>query len=104
MSKEAGLVDRVKCVGRPTWSLIEFSDSDGGDSAIMKDLFQQECLKRGILIHNTHNISAAHDSQDIQQTLEAYAEVIKTLASWIHDPNPSRFLEGSPSRPIFRVR
>jgi glutamate-1-semialdehyde aminotransferase/spore coat polysaccharide biosynthesis protein SpsF (cytidylyltransferase family) len=104
MSKEADLGERVKCVGRPTWSLIEFSEADGGDSAIMKDLFQQECLKRGILIHNTHNISAAHNNQDIQQTLEAYAEVLKTLASWIGDPNPSRFLEGSPSRPIFRVR
>lgn len=104
MSKEAGLGDRVKCVGRPTWSLIEFSEADGGDSSIMKDLFQQECLKRGILIHNTHNISAAHDSRDIQQTLEAYAEVIKTLAGWMQDPNPSRFLEGSPTRPIFRVR
>jgi glutamate-1-semialdehyde aminotransferase/spore coat polysaccharide biosynthesis protein SpsF (cytidylyltransferase family) len=104
MGKEAGLEDRVRCVGRPTWSLIEFSEANGDDSSIMKDLFQQECVKRGILIHNTHNISAAHDNRDIQETLEAYAEIIKTLAEWIEDPNPSRFLEGSPTRPIFRVR
>jgi glutamate-1-semialdehyde 2,1-aminomutase/spore coat polysaccharide biosynthesis protein SpsF len=104
MGKEAGLEDRVRCVGRPTWSLIEFSEANGDDSSIMRDLFQQECVKRGILIHNTHNISAAHDNRDIQETLEAYAEIIKTLAEWIEDPNPSRFLEGSPTRPIFRVR
>jgi glutamate-1-semialdehyde 2,1-aminomutase len=108
MSKKAGLGDRVKCVGRPTWSLIEFFDANGDDSSsissIMKDLFQQECLKRGILIHTTHNISAAHDNRDIQETMEAYAEIIKTLAEWIEDPNPSRFLEGSPTQPIFRVR
>lgn len=108
MSKEAGLELRIKCTGRPTWSVIEFSEANGDDnsimSSLMKDLFQQECLKRGILIHNTHNISAAHDSRDVQQTQEAYAEIIKTLAEWIEDPNPARFLEGSPTRPIFRVR
>jgi glutamate-1-semialdehyde 2,1-aminomutase/spore coat polysaccharide biosynthesis protein SpsF len=108
MSKEAGLDLRIKCTGRPTWSVIEFSEANGDDnsimSSLMKDLFQQECLKRGILIHNTHNISAAHDSRDVQQTQEAYAEIIKTLAEWIEDPNPARFLEGSPTRPIFRVR
>jgi glutamate-1-semialdehyde aminotransferase/spore coat polysaccharide biosynthesis protein SpsF (cytidylyltransferase family) len=104
MAKEAGLGDRLKCIGRPTWSLIQFTEADGGDSSIMKDLFQQECLKRGILIQTTHNISAAHDTHDVHQTLESYAEVIKTLAGWMQDTNPSRFLEGSTSRPIFKVR
>ena len=104
MAKEAGFAKRIKCIGRPTWSLIQFMETDGSESPIMKDLFQQECLKRGILIQTTHNISAAHESHDIQMTLEAYAEVIKTLAGWMGDANPSRFLEGSKSRPVFRVR
>ncbi len=104
MAKEAGLEDRIKCIGRPTWSLIQFTEADGSDSSIMKDLFQQECLKRGILIQTTHNISAAHDSHDIRQTLETYADVIKTVAGWVQDPKPSQFLEGSTSRPIFKVR
>jgi glutamate-1-semialdehyde aminotransferase len=104
MAKEAGLEESLKCVGRPTWSLIKFHQEDQKDSPVMKDLFQQEALKRGILIHTTHNISAAHNCDDIQQTLEAYAEIVKTLASWMRDSKPSRFLEGEPSRPVFRVR
>jgi glutamate-1-semialdehyde aminotransferase len=104
MAKEAGLEDRIKCTGWPTWTLIQFMDTDGNESSILRDLFQQEALKRGILIHTTHNISAAHDNRDIRETLEAYAGVMKTLAGWTSDPNPARFLEGTPTRPVFRLR
>ena len=104
MAKQADLADRLKCIGRPAWSLIQFTEADGSDSSIMKDLFQQESLKRGILIQTTHNISAAHDSLAVRQTFESYAEVIKTLADWMQDRNPSRFLEGSNTRPVFKVR
>jgi glutamate-1-semialdehyde aminotransferase/spore coat polysaccharide biosynthesis protein SpsF (cytidylyltransferase family) len=104
MAKEAGLEDRIKCTGWPTWTLIQFMDTDGNECSILRDLFQQEALKRGILIHTTHNISAAHDNRDIRETLEAYAGVMKTLAGWTSDPNPARFLEGTPTRPVFRLR
>jgi hypothetical protein len=30
--------------------------------------------------------------------------VLKTLACWIEDANPARFLEGKMSQPVFRVR
>jgi hypothetical protein len=40
----------------------------------------------------------------VQQTLEVYAEVLKTVAGWIEDSNPERFLEGKMSQPVFRVR
>ena len=104
MAKDAGLERQIKCVGWPFWTLIQFTDADGGESSILKDLFQQEVMKRGILMHTTHNLSAAHDNHDIQETLETYAEVMKTLAGWVADPNPARFLEGTPTKPIFRVR
>ena len=104
LAGEADLGRRLRCVGRPNWSLLRFMENDGSDSSVMKNLFQQECLKRGILIQVTHNISAAHGNLDIQQTLEAYAETIKTLAGWMQEKNPAQFLEGTPSEPVFRVR
>ena len=104
MSAEAGLKDRVSCIGWPAWTLIQFTRPDGSDDSVLKDLFQQEAIKRGILIHTTHNVSGAHDNADIQQTLESYAEILKTLGSWVSDSNPSRFLEGEPTRPVFKVR
>jgi glutamate-1-semialdehyde 2,1-aminomutase len=104
MAKQAGLSERLKAVGNPRWSLLKFREQDGSDSSLTKNLFQQEAMKRGILLLSTHNLSAAHDGPAIHQTLEAYAEVIKTLASWLQDANPERFLEGQMSQPVFRVR
>jgi glutamate-1-semialdehyde 2,1-aminomutase/spore coat polysaccharide biosynthesis protein SpsF len=104
LAKEAGLAGRVDTVGRPQWSLLKFRNADGTDSAVMKNLFQQEAIKRGILLLATHNMTAAHDAGAIEQTLAAYAEVLKTLAGWLSDPDPARFLEGAMAQPVFKVR
>ncbi len=104
LAKLAGLADRLACVGHPTWSLIQFRDADGRDSLLMRSLVSQELVKRGILSLVTHNMTAAHDHVAVQQTLEVYAAVFKTLADWLQDPNPVRFLEGKMIQPVFRVR
>jgi glutamate-1-semialdehyde aminotransferase/spore coat polysaccharide biosynthesis protein SpsF (cytidylyltransferase family) len=104
MAKEAGLGQRIRAVGRPQWALLKFSDEKGAESPLLKNLFQQEAVKRGILLLATHNVTAAHDATAIQQTLEAYAEVMKTLAHWVGDSDPARFLEGPMSQAVFRVR
>lgn len=104
MAKEAGLEDRIRTMGRPQWSLLKFTDQHGADSALVKNLFQQEAVKRGVLLLATHNLTAAHDGPAIHQTLETYAEVFKTLAMWLQDPNPEHFLEGPMTQSVFRVR
>ena len=104
MVREAGLDSRIKASGRPQWSLLKFTDENGAENSLLRNLFQQEAVKRGILLLATHNMTAAHDISAAHQTLEAYAEVIKTLADWLKDSDPSRFLEGPMSQPVFRVR
>jgi glutamate-1-semialdehyde aminotransferase/spore coat polysaccharide biosynthesis protein SpsF (cytidylyltransferase family) len=102
--KEAGLAGRIEAVGRPQWSLLKFRNPDGSDSPLLKNLFQQEAVKRGILLLATHNMTAAHDAAAIDRTLQAYAEVVKTLAEWLGDANPARHLEGKMAEPVFTVR
>jgi glutamate-1-semialdehyde aminotransferase/spore coat polysaccharide biosynthesis protein SpsF (cytidylyltransferase family) len=104
MAAEAGMTERIRCVGRPQWSLMKFQDRDGGEDRLLKNLFQQEAVKRGVLLLATHDLCAAHDHIAIQETVEAYASVLKTLASWTSEPDPARFLEGEMSEPVFRVR
>ena len=104
MAKEAGLAKRVHAIGRPQWSLIKFTDEAGADSPLLKNLFQQEAVKRGVLLLATHNLTAAHDTHAIHKTLEVYADVMKTLAAWFADSEPARFLEGPMTQPVFRVR
>jgi glutamate-1-semialdehyde aminotransferase/spore coat polysaccharide biosynthesis protein SpsF (cytidylyltransferase family) len=104
MAKEAGLGQRIRAVGRPQWSLLKFFDQNGVDSPLLRNLFQQEVVKRGILFLASHNVTAAHETTAIHQTLEAYAEVFKTLSTWATDANPALFLEGPMTQPVFRVR
>jgi glutamate-1-semialdehyde aminotransferase len=104
LAKEAGLAARIKAIGRAQWSLLRFTEENGADSPLLKNLFQQESIKRGVLLLVTHNMTAAHESSAIHQTLETYAEVVKTLADWVQDSDPTRFLEGTMSQPVFRVR
>jgi glutamate-1-semialdehyde aminotransferase/spore coat polysaccharide biosynthesis protein SpsF (cytidylyltransferase family) len=100
----AGLADRLSCVGHPAWSLVKFRGADGSDSLLLRSLISQEMVKRGILALATHNMTAAHDHIAVQQTLEAYAATMKTVAGWLQDPHPEKFLEGEMIKPVFRVR
>jgi hypothetical protein len=70
----------------------------------VRSLFTQECTKRGVLLLATHNMTAAHDPLAIERTLKVYAEVCKTVAKWLSDPHPERYLEGEIIQPVFKVR
>lgn len=104
MIRETGLSERIKCVGRPQWSLLKFLDTSGNDDIVLKNLFQQEAVKRGLLLLSTHNMTAAHDTVAVQETLDIYATVLRTISEWLQDSNPARFIEGDMSQPVFRVR
>ena len=96
--------DQVRCIGYPSWSLIKFLDNEGKDSFLVRSLFTQECVKSGVLLLATHNLTAAHDPLAVEQTLKVYAEVCKTLAKWLKEPNPEQHLEGEMIQPVFKVR
>jgi glutamate-1-semialdehyde 2,1-aminomutase/spore coat polysaccharide biosynthesis protein SpsF len=104
LAKAAGLEARLQCVGYPRWSLLKFKDAAGKDCLLTRSLFSQEAVKRGILMLVTHNMTAAHDDRAIEQTLESYAAVFKTLAVWLSDADAARHLDGPMIQPVFRVR
>jgi len=103
-ARKCGIESRLECLGYPTWTVIKFRDANGADSLLERSLFQQEAVKRGLLLLVTHNITAAHDQPAIEKTLEIYAKVVKTLAGWLSEPNPAKFLEGAMVQSVFRVR
>jgi len=104
LAKEAGFQDRIQCIGYPFWSLIKFLDADGKDSFLVRSLFTQECVKRGVLLLATHNMTAAHDPLAIEQTQRVYAEVCKTMSKWLNEAHPEEHLEGEMIQPVFKVR
>ena len=79
-----------------------FLDEYGNNSLLIKSLFQQEVLKRGVLFGAAHCISFSHSSEDIDMTLAAYFEALTILKSALEDGDIESKLEGTPIQPVFR--
>jgi glutamate-1-semialdehyde 2,1-aminomutase/spore coat polysaccharide biosynthesis protein SpsF len=96
-------VDRfTRCVGLAPRTLITFTDEHGRESLLLKSLFQQECLKRGLLFTGAHSVTASHSPGDVHYTLQVYRTVLELLAQAIAAQDVERRLEGPPVQPVFR--
>jgi len=94
LAREAGLQDCIKCIGYPFWSLIKFLDADGKDSLLVRSLFTQECVKRGVLLLATHNMTAAHDPLAIEQTLRCMRKCARRWRNGWAKRNRKSILKG----------
>jgi glutamate-1-semialdehyde 2,1-aminomutase/spore coat polysaccharide biosynthesis protein SpsF len=102
LAKEYGLSDNTRCIGLAPRTVITFKDQSGAESLMMKSLFQQECLKRGILFSGGQNICFSHSEGDIDHTLRVYRTVMEILADAIRKGDVAQRLEGEPVQPVFR--
>ena len=94
--------DFVACIGLPPWTGLRFRDAQGNDSLLLRSLFQQEVLKRGLLTHGNHMLMFSHDEATIEETLGIYAEAFEILADAIREGQVEQRLEGTPVQSIFR--
>jgi glutamate-1-semialdehyde 2,1-aminomutase len=87
------------------WVLKSYSSrsaSVGVDSLAMKSLFQQEMIKRGILIAGGFNLCYAHSDDDVHRTLGACREALTVLARAVAEDRVDASLEGPVIQPVFR--
>src|ERR1017187_4533839 len=96
------LSDYVACVGLAPWTSLRFRDSEGKDSLLLRSLFQQEVLKRGLLTHGNHMLTLSHDDAIIEETLKSYEEAFEVLADALATGSVEKRLEGPPLQPILR--
>ena len=92
----------TECVGLPPRTVVTFQNKNGDDPLVLKSLFQQECLKRGVLFSGGHNVCYSHSDQDIDYTLRVYRSSMEILASAIGEGDVAERLEGQPVQPVFR--
>ena len=102
LSKEFGLGQVTACVGLPPRTVVTFQDPGGVDALVIKSLFQQECLRRGVLFSGGHNICYSHSDQDIHKTLMVYRTVLEYLAQAVGEGDVLERLDGKPVEPVFR--
>lgn len=102
MATAYGLDDTTRCVGLPCRTLVMFQEPDGRESLVLKSLFQQECLKRGVLFTGAHNVAASHTHAVVNETLRVYGAAMARVADAINSGAPAGFLEGPPVQDVFR--
>ena len=102
LANEFGLASNTECVGLPPRTTTAFTDESGEVSLELKSLFQQECLKRGVLFSGGHNVSYSHTHADIDQTLRVYRTAMEICAVATKEGDVRQRLEGEPVQPVFR--
>ena len=103
LAAQYGLEAFTSCIGYPCRSIITFDGQGRFDELEIKSYFQQELIRRGVLWTAYHALSFAHKHDDIDETLNAYEDVLKLFRE-IVDSNTSILsrLEGKPVEPVFR--
>jgi len=102
LSSEYGLTGYTGCLGYPPRNVITFKDSRGRTDLLLKSLFQQECIRRGVLAAGSHNISYSHSHKDVDYTLRVYNTVLKIMKRAIDGGSVKKMLKGEPIEPVFR--
>lgn len=102
LARNFGVERYTECIGLAPRTVITFKDEEGTGSLPLQSLFQQECLKRGVLFAAGHNLCYSHSDQDVDHTLRVYRTALEILAQAIGEDDISDKLEGQPIEPVFR--
>lgn len=102
LAREYGIERYTECIGLPPHTVVVFKDDTGAESLNLKSLYQQECLKRGVLFSVGHNISYSHSDHDVDQTLKVHRACLEILSQAISEGDILERLEGKPVEPVFR--
>ena len=93
-----------KVAGHGPRTHFVFKDNEGKNSLLVKSLFLQETVKRGILFGGPIFISLSHTKQDIDKTLEACEKTLKIIKKAMIAGDVKKYLEGEPIGEVFRSR
>jgi glutamate-1-semialdehyde 2,1-aminomutase/spore coat polysaccharide biosynthesis protein SpsF len=102
LAKEFEVERFTECIGLLPRTVLTFKDDRGATSLAAESLFQQECIKRGLLFTGVHNICLSHTDRDIDFTLRVYRTVLEILAQAIKEGDVAGKMEGDMLEPVFR--
>lgn len=102
MVKDLRLDHITRCAGLPPHTVITFDKSGNIEPILLKTLFQQEAIKRGILSIGVHNICYMHSDKDIEKTLHVYYETLCILKEALTNGSISKYIKGKIVQPVFR--
>lgn len=96
------LNDFIKVTGLAPKFWIEFIDDKGDEYEILKGLFFQESVNRGILIGGLQYISYSHSEEDIEKTLEVFETAFMVCKKALDEGDLNKYLNGTPPGNVFK--
>lgn len=100
-ARAAGLADHVQVIGRPSCLVFATRNADGVPSQAFRTLFLQELIARGVL-GQSFVTSAAHDSDDIELTIDAATAALGPYGDALAARSVEGLLRGRPVAPAIR--
>ena len=94
----------LRIYGKPPRGGISVKNSSGEEDLLLKSVFLQETVKRGILYGGPVFVSYSHTRADIDKTVAASCEALSVLKKAIDSGDPASVLEGEPVGVVFRQR
>lgn len=91
-----GLGSYTKIRGAPFYSVIEWNDP------LLQTLWQQEMLRRGVLVASGQFISMAHDKAALDATIFAYQESMKIVAEAIDAGDAAKRVKCKTNMTVFK--
>ncbi len=92
----------TQACGLPARTAIMFHPTPAADALLLRTLFQQEAIARGILAIGVHHPCYSHSEEDINRTLEAYEDTLQIMRKGIDANDIRRRIKGGIVQPIFR--
>ncbi len=104
LAKEYELSNVISFHGYAPWKIIKFEPHKGIDQNVIRTLFSQEIIKRGILVLGSHNINYSMDCLSIEKIELAYKEVFERINFHIKNNSVLDAINSPIIKPIFKVR
>lgn len=81
---------------------MNFKNKTGAASMLLRTIFLEQIVARGILFQGYFAISAAHKEKEIAATIKAASAALAVYKKAVFDAKPEKFLQGEVVKPVFR--
>ena len=99
-----GLTDFVKLNGLDPWKILTFTDFGNVPKEAIKTRFMVDVLRQGVLVASAHNVSFAHDKNDVDYISDTYNNTFEKVAFELNSSTLLKKLETPIIYPVFQVR
>jgi glutamate-1-semialdehyde 2,1-aminomutase len=98
------LQDLIEIKGANPWTMLKFSDYGSLPSAAIRTQYIIDMLENGVLTLGTHNISYAHNKDDLIKIVNANEKAFKNISTLLSEGTLLQNLKSSIILPVFEVR